>query len=266
MKLGDINMTIDQLEAERSYLALTNPDCNTTTDDSLKAAYTVRQNACTKLEHAIQALDRIQPIVNDAKTKVRELEQRRATAESVQAGALADQIAMGGPTDDLIGIDDELELSLFTARSALSIKSKAHVSLQAAHSEALTAFQTAEDAVVVEVDRLLELERQAEVREAIAALDTAVRLAQIVADRIPGGMYTPINLAFVITDDERRLANFLTKVTEADKIHVPVHILNGSRGQRAPDDPSGQRVAEWERRRARLIAGELTPVNESAAA
>jgi hypothetical protein len=202
---------------------------------------------------ATTTLERAQRIETTAAGRVLTLEQRAAQAESAQAAQLADAIAAGGPSADLpAAIDDGLASALVSARSDLSIKSKAFASLKQAHAKAQTDLASAQAAVVAAVDQMFVAEDIEGARQIAHHLNEAIRLGKAL-------------LHLMIAEEVNGRAHPTSEVTEVlarldlpliDRHHVAINLMKDG-------DVLG--AAKRAARRAALIAGESPDLVELSA-
>jgi hypothetical protein len=217
--------------------------------NNLEPHYQARNTTRAKLESARQALDRAQRIEAAATMHVHALEERLAQAEAAQAAQLADAIAAGGPSADFpSAIDDGLASALVSARSDLSIKSKALGSLKRAHAKAQADLAAAERTVVAAVDQIFRDEDITSARQVAHHLDETIRLGKAllhlsIAEEV-NGRHPPSEVTEVLARLDLPLI---------DRHHVAINLMKDG-------DVLG--AAKRSARRAALIAGEYPECNE----
>jgi hypothetical protein len=227
---------------------------NTITNE-LDAAYARRATARASAEDSAATLTRAQRLAAVAVDKVAELERSLEAAEAEQACGLASQIAAGGPADalppsnlDAVAIASELA----SAKVHASISTKALASIQSAHAQRQAELQSAEAAVITQVDAIIDEERIAIATKVQRYLDEAVRLGksllfEAIADEMTTRRQPP---------EQVKAALARLDLPLIDRHNVATNLWR--KGDQAA-------LAVRTARRAEKISGESAPVADAAA-
>jgi hypothetical protein len=203
------------------------------------------------IEPAAAILGRAQKLAAAKAEALRALEAQHEAAVAAQSSRLAEDIAAGEPPD--CALDSELASALASARHEARIATGAVSALQKAHVERCSAVQSAQAAIVAEVDALLNDEITERALGIARHLDEVVRLGTALKFFcVAAGINSTAGVSAPV---QRTLARLDVPLLDMAEIPVNVQKLGDIAAYR-----------DWTDRRSQMIAGTDDHEPESAAA